>query len=131
MSAPHKNIGIVVPIYNVAKYLERCLDSILAQSYTHFYVALVNDGSSDESLEIAKRYVAKDPRFVLFDKPNAGQSSARNVGIGYFAGEYARLESQSVAKSIFESTSASQSICKSTFGGGAITRYRASFSKLL
>lgn len=89
MSASHKSVGIVVPIYNVAKYLERCLDSILAQSYTHFYVALVNDGSSDESLEIAKRYVAKDSRFVLFDKPNGGQSSARNVGIGYFARRYA------------------------------------------
>ena len=89
MSASHKSVGIIVPIYNVAKYLERCLDSILAQSYTHFYVVLVNDGSNDESLEIAKHYVARDPRFVLFDKPNGGLSSARNVGIGYFARRYA------------------------------------------
>ncbi|HIV48572.1 MAG TPA: glycosyltransferase family 2 protein [Candidatus Helicobacter avicola] len=94
MSNPHKIIGIVVPIYNTAKYLERCLDSILAQSYTHFYVALVNDGSSDGSLEIAKSYVARDSRFMLFDKPNGGQSSARNVGIEYFSGKYTQLQTK-------------------------------------
>lgn len=121
MSA-HKTIGIVVPLYNVARYLERCLDSILAQTYSEFYVVLVNDGSSDESLEIAKTYVAKDPRFILFDKPNAGQSSARNVGIEYFMGRYATLQTQALLDSV-----CALSVSDSTFGGGAITGFRNPF----
>ena len=81
-------IGIVVPIYNVESYLKECLDSILNQTYQHFVVALINDGSTDSSLNIALEYVRKDKRFILFDKTNAGLSSARNVGIDYFSGKY-------------------------------------------
>ena len=86
-------IGIVIPIYNVAKYLRQCLDSVLNQTYGNFHAVLVNDGSNDilsgesksESLQIALEYIAKDERFVLIDKANGGSSSARNVGIDYFA----------------------------------------------
>ena len=78
-------IAVVIPIYNVAPYLRECLDSVLSQSYQNFHVALINDGSTDESLDIAKEYVKKDSRFVLLDKENGGQSQARNVGIDYFA----------------------------------------------
>ena len=81
-------IGIVVPIYNVESYLKECLDSILNQTYQHFVVALINDGSTDSGLNIALEYVRKDKRFILFDKTNAGLSSARNVGIDYFSGKY-------------------------------------------
>ncbi|WP_139453944.1 glycosyltransferase family 2 protein [Campylobacter armoricus] len=82
-------VGVVIPIYNVEKYLKECLDSVINQTYTNLEIILVNDGSTDEnSLNIAKEYTLKDKRITLFDKKNGGQSSARNVGIEYFSGEY-------------------------------------------
>ncbi len=86
-SQTHK-VGIVVPIYNVEQYLRECLDSILAQSYQNFEVVLVNDGSTDTSLNIAKEYVLKDKRFVLIDKENGGLSNARNTGIYWFQSRF-------------------------------------------
>ncbi|ECL6415713.1 glycosyltransferase family 2 protein, partial [Campylobacter coli] len=84
-----KTVGVVIPIYNVEKYLKECLDSVINQSYTNLEIILVNDGSTDEnSLSIAKEYTLKDKRITLFDKKNGGLSSARNVGIEYFSGEY-------------------------------------------
>ncbi|QEP94052.1 glycosyltransferase [Campylobacter jejuni] len=71
------------------KYLKECLDSVINQTYTNLEIILVNDGSTDEnSLNIAKEYTLKDKRIILFDKKNGGLSSARNVGIEYFSGEY-------------------------------------------
>ncbi|EMC2185314.1 glycosyltransferase family 2 protein, partial [Campylobacter jejuni] len=65
------------------------LDSVINQTYTNLEIILVNDGSTDEnSLNIAKEYTLKDKRIILFDKKNGGLSSARNVGIEYFSGEY-------------------------------------------
>ncbi|HEF9825309.1 TPA: glycosyltransferase family 2 protein [Campylobacter coli] len=85
----NKTIGVVIPIYNVEKYLKECLDSVINQTYTNLEIILVNDGSTDEnSLNIAKEYTLKDKRITLFDKKNGGLSSARNVGIEYFSGEY-------------------------------------------
>ncbi|EJA8763450.1 glycosyltransferase family 2 protein, partial [Campylobacter lari] len=84
-----KKVGVVIPIYNVEKYLKECLDSVINQTYTNLEIILVNDGSTDEnSLNIAKEYTLKDKRITLFDKKNSGLSSARNVGIEYFSGEY-------------------------------------------
>ncbi|EAK3028913.1 glycosyltransferase family 2 protein, partial [Campylobacter jejuni] len=84
-----KKIGVVIPIYNVEKYLRECLDSVINQTYTNLEIMLVNDGSTDEnSLNIAKKYTLKDKRITLFDKKNGGLSSARNVGIEYFSGKY-------------------------------------------
>ncbi|EOI2620811.1 glycosyltransferase family 2 protein [Campylobacter jejuni] len=84
-----KKVGVVIPIYNVEKYLKECLDSVINQTYTNLEIILVNDGSTDEnSLNIAKEYTLKDKRIILFDKKNSGLSSARNVGIEYFSGEY-------------------------------------------
>ncbi|AJC86701.1 glycosyltransferase family 2 protein [Campylobacter sp. RM16704] len=84
-----KTVGVVIPIYNVEKYLKECLDSVINQSYTNLEIILVNDGSTDEnSLNIAKEYTLKDKRITLFDKKNGGLSSARNVGIEFFSGEY-------------------------------------------
>ncbi|EIB5817137.1 glycosyltransferase family 2 protein [Campylobacter jejuni] len=84
-----KKVGVVIPIYNVEKYLKECLDSVINQTYTNLEIILVNDGSTDEnSLNIAKEYTLKDKRIILFDKKNGGLSSARNVGIEYFNGEY-------------------------------------------
>ncbi|EHE2486367.1 glycosyltransferase family 2 protein [Campylobacter jejuni] len=84
-----KTVGVVIPIYNVEKYLKECLDSVINQTYTNLEIILVNDGSTDEnSLNIAKEYTLKDKRIILFNKKNGGLSSARNVGIEYFSGEY-------------------------------------------
>ncbi|MBF7066802.1 glycosyltransferase family 2 protein [Campylobacter volucris] len=84
-----KSVGVVIPIYNVQKYLKECLDSVINQTYKNLQIILVNDGSTDEnSLKIAKEYTLKDERITLFDKENGGLSSARNTGIEFFYKEY-------------------------------------------
>lgn len=84
-----KTVGIVIPIYNVEKYLRECLNSVVNQTYKNLQIVLVNDGSIDEnSLSIAKEYTLKDERFILIDKENGGLSSARNVGIEFFENKY-------------------------------------------
>ena len=74
-------ISIIVPIYNVEKYLRQCLDSIQDQTYQNFECLLINDGSPDNSADICREYVSKDSRFRYFEKENGGVSSARNLGI--------------------------------------------------
>ena len=81
-------ISIIVPIYNVEKYLRQCLDSILNQTYQNFECLLINDGSLDNSADICREYVSKDSRFKYFEKENGGVSSARNLGIECSRGEY-------------------------------------------
>ena len=81
-------ISIIVPIYNVEKYLRQCLDSIQDQSYQNFECLLINDGSPDNSADICKEYVSKDPRFRYIEKENGGVSSARNLGLEHSKGEY-------------------------------------------
>ncbi|AXJ14011.1 SP_1767 family glycosyltransferase [Streptococcus pluranimalium] len=81
-------ISIIVPVYNVEKYLRRCLDSLLKQTYSQFEVLLINDGSTDSSSKIAMDYAAKDVRFKVFHQKNAGPSVARNYGIDLAQGQY-------------------------------------------
>lgn len=81
-------ISIVVPIYNVEKYLARALDSILSQTFGDWEAILVNDGSPDRSAEIAEEYVNRDARFRLIHRENGGLSAARNTGMKYITGEY-------------------------------------------
>ncbi|MCX2683301.1 glycosyltransferase family 2 protein [Campylobacter sp. MIT 21-1685] len=84
-----KKVAIVVPLFNVEPYLEECLESIVNQSYANIEIILVNDGSTDKSLEIAKLYAQKDTRITIIDKVNAGlSSSSRNVSISFLSGEY-------------------------------------------
>lgn len=83
-----ETISIIIPIYNVELYLERCLDSVSSQSYQEWECIMVNDGSTDGSEEIAKRYVSKDKRFRLYSQENQGLSAARNRGIEESQGEY-------------------------------------------
>lgn len=83
-----KLVSIVVPIYNVEKYLEKCLNSIYLQTYSNIEVIMVDDGSKDSSTNIAKEYEKKDSRFQLYSKENGGLSSARNYGMEYAKGEY-------------------------------------------
>lgn len=83
------NLSIVVPIYNVEPYLSECLESILDGVRGFYEVILVNDGSTDESPEIAKSYVARFPElFKYFEQPNEGLSSARNKGLAAAKGKY-------------------------------------------
>ncbi|WP_104697529.1 MULTISPECIES: glycosyltransferase family 2 protein [unclassified Helicobacter] len=77
------NVSIIIPIFNVEKYLRKCLDSVILQTFKNLDIILVNDGSTDRSLEIAKEYLQKDSRIFLINKPNGGLSSARNMGIEF------------------------------------------------
>ena len=81
-------ISIIVPVYNVANYLEQCLTSIAAQSYASFECILVDDGSSDESGRLCDEWVEKDSRFRVVHQPNQGVSTARNNGLLHASGEY-------------------------------------------
>ncbi len=76
-------LSIIVPIYNVAQYLQECLDSIQAQTYSNFQAILINDGSTDESGAIAATYADKDSRFILIHQENKGLGAARNTGLDY------------------------------------------------
>ena len=81
-------VSIIVPIFNVENYLEFCLDSISKQLYDNLEVLLINDGSTDNSVKIAKHYVKNDSRFILYNKENGGSSSARNFGLDRINGEF-------------------------------------------
>lgn len=74
-------ISVIVPVYNAEKYLHRCIDSILAQTFTDFELLLIDDGSKDHSGSICDEYAKKDSRVRVFHKENGGVSSARNVGL--------------------------------------------------
>jgi glycosyltransferase involved in cell wall biosynthesis len=81
-------VSVVVPIYKVEKYLNRCIDSILNQTYKNIEVILVNDGSPDRCGSIAEEYAAADPRIKVIHKENGGLSDARNAGMEYVTGQY-------------------------------------------
>ena len=80
-------ISVIVPVYNVEKYLNRCLDSIANQTYTNLEIILVNDGSTDSSPQICEQYL-EDQRFQLLHKENAGLGMARNSGLEVATGDY-------------------------------------------
>jgi len=81
-------VSLIIPIYNVDKYLSQCVDSVLAQTHYNLEVILVNDGSTDNSHIIAESYKKKDKRITLINKKNEGVSIARNVGIDNATGDY-------------------------------------------
>jgi glycosyltransferase, family 2 len=81
-------ISVIVPTYNAEKYLSLCLDSILNQSYRNIEIVCVNDGSTDNSIDILKDYAKKDSRVKIVSKLNGGLSSSRNCGIENSTGEY-------------------------------------------
>jgi glycosyltransferase involved in cell wall biosynthesis len=72
-------VSIVVPIYNVEKYLRRCIESLLNQTYKHIEILLVNDESTDSSGEICESYAIKDDRIKVINRINGGLSEARNT----------------------------------------------------
>ena len=83
-----KLVSIIVPIYNAQNYLNRCLDSLLAQTLEDIEIILINDGSKDDSLAICRAYEEKDSRIIVIDQKNAGVSAARNAGLDRASGQY-------------------------------------------
>ena len=81
-------VSVIIPIYNVEKYLERCLKSVINQSLKDLEIICVNDGSEDKCIDILNFYQDKDSRIIVINKKNGGLSSARNAGIKRARGEY-------------------------------------------
>ena len=81
-------VSIIVPVYNTASYLSRCIESLVNQTYSDLQIILIDDGSTDESGAIADEWQTKDPRIEVYHQQNQGQSAARNVGLQHARGEY-------------------------------------------
>lgn len=81
-------ISVIVPVYNVEKYIKKCLDSIIAQTYTNLEIILIDDGSKDDSGKICDEYAKKDNRIVIIHKRNCGVSASRNSGLKMSRGQY-------------------------------------------
>lgn len=115
-------VSVVVPIYKVEKYIHRCLDSIIAQTYTNLEIILVDDGSPDSCGAIADQYQARDDRVKAFHKENAGLSDARNYGMERVTGEYTMfvdsddwLEFQAVEKMLRQILTFKADVVQSAF----------------
>lgn len=81
-------ISVIVPVYNVEQYLDRCIKSIVLQTYSRIEIILINDGSTDNCLSICNSWSVKDNRIIVIDQQNAGLSAARNIGIEASKGEW-------------------------------------------
>ena len=81
-------ISFIIPVYNVEKYLEQCLDSVINQTLKDIEVICIDDGSTDNSLNILKKYQKKDSRIIVYSQENSGQGKARNVALDAARGEY-------------------------------------------
>lgn len=81
-------VSVIVPVYNVEKYLNKCVDSIISQTHTNLEIILVNDGSSDNSPNICDEYASLDSRIKVVHKVNGGLSDARNAGLDVATGDY-------------------------------------------
>lgn len=98
-------VSVVIPVYNVQKYLGRCLDSVIGQTLKEIEIIAVNDGSTDDSLVILREYEEKDSRIRIIDKPNSGYGNSMNRGIAAARGEYIGIvESDDfIAEDMYES----------------------------
>ena len=83
-----EKITVIVPVYNVEHYLDKCLDSLINQTYKNLEIIVINDGSTDNSGEICQEYAQKDSRIIYIEKENGGQSEARNMGLDRMTGSY-------------------------------------------
>ena len=81
-------VSVIVPVYNVEKYLKRCLDSLINQTLSDIDIICINDGSKDSSLQILEQYAQKESRIVIYNQENSGLSVARNTGLEHASGEY-------------------------------------------
>ncbi len=131
-------VSIIVPIFNAAKYLPACLDSVTNQTYQNLEIILVDDGSTDNSYQIAKSYAKKDPRIKLVHQKNQGLSGARNTGVVKATGTYLTfIDSDDEVKLNFiekllttlQKTNADISVCsfKEFYTNGKITHFSQSY----
>ena len=81
-------VSVIVPVYNVEWNLDKCIQSLVKQTYSNLEIILINDGSKDKSLDVCLKYKEQDDRIVVIDKPNTGVSDTRNIGIQNASGEY-------------------------------------------
>ena len=81
-------VSVIVPVYNVEKYLEKCLESIIKQTYENLEIIIVDDGSTDNSLHICRKWDKRDPRITIIHKENEGLGFARNTGLQHASGDY-------------------------------------------
>ncbi len=84
----NKVVSVIIPIYNVEKYIVKCVQSVINQSYKQLEILLIDDGSTDSSGEICDTLLVEDSRIKVFHKENGGLSSARNYGIEQATGDY-------------------------------------------
>jgi glycosyltransferase involved in cell wall biosynthesis len=84
-------VSVLVPCYNVEKYIRQCLDSVVGQTLTDLEIICLNDGSTDGTLAILQEYAAKDSRVSIIDKPNSGYGDSLNKGLEAATGEYVGL----------------------------------------
>jgi glycosyltransferase involved in cell wall biosynthesis len=83
-----KLVSVIVPCYNQAQYLDECLQSVLNQTYTNWECIIINDGSTDNTAEVSKKWIEKDNRFFYYEKENGGVSTTRNYGIRKSTGTF-------------------------------------------
>ena len=83
-----KKLSVIVPVYNAERFVERCINSLINQTYKNLEILLVNDGSKDASLSICQKFAEQDDRIKVLDKPNGGASSALNLGLKHATGDY-------------------------------------------
>lgn len=88
MESNNCTVTVIIPVYNVAEYLPRCVDSVLSQTHSDTEVICVDDGSNDGSSEVLANYARKDKRLKILTQPNFGQSAARNAALEQISGEY-------------------------------------------
>ncbi|MBQ5951108.1 MAG: glycosyltransferase [Lachnospiraceae bacterium] len=81
-------ISVIVPVYNVERYVERCLESLVSQTYRNLEILVIDDGSTDQSGSLCDAYAAKDPRIRVFHQANGGAAAAKNTGLDRASGEY-------------------------------------------
>src|SRR5680860_188024 len=120
-------VSVIVPVYNVERYLAACLQSLCAQTHRKLQVIIVDDGSTDSSSRIAAQFALSDPRLTVVRQENAGLGAARNAGIALVQGDYlAFLDSDdSLPPRAYEDLVSSLEGSNSDFSVGAITRIRA------
>jgi len=115
-------VSVIIPVYNVEKYLRECLDSILSQTFKDFEVICVDDGSTDASVDILREYADNDDRFIILKQANQGAAVARNYGMSIAKGKYLLfLDSDDV----FSEMLLEKSVAKAEFFDADITIFKA------
>jgi CDP-glycerol glycerophosphotransferase len=120
-------VSVVVPVYNVAPYLDTCLESLAQQSFGDIEVVMVDDGSTDASAEIAERFAARDSRFRLVQQANAGLGAARNTGARHASGEFLAFvdSDDAVPRHAYEHLLEALDASGSDFASGNVRRFTA------